>query len=321
MNVRRAFLLSSGLGTRLRPLTETIPKPLVPIFHKPLLTFALDHLLACGICEIGINVRYLWEAFYEAFQVQTNSKGDDIGFYEKTPLHFFKEASYLETGGSLRNARHFLEQGTFLIHNGDILTNIELGGLFDQHQKSGAIATLLLREEGGPLNVCYDETSNRVLDIRGTPTSSEYPLFLYGCIAIVEPAIFEFIAPEGPTSLIDGLLSAMKAGHRVGGFVSRDGFWSDIGTPESYLKTHDDIAQASWKFYYPLQGPEAASWPQAIHPKASIASSAILQGTVVAGPNTTIAANARVINSVLLPGAHVLNGITSSHSIILPPSI
>ena len=206
--ITRAFLLSSGPGTRLRPLTETIPKPLVPIFHKPLLTFALDHLLALGIDQIGINVRYLWESFYKEFQVEPGAADHDFGNYEGHLLHFFKEPSFLDTGGSLRNARPFLEQGTFLIHNGDILTNILLEDLLHQHHESGAIATLLLREQGGALNVCYDEKSNRVIDMRGNFSNPEHPLFLYCGIAVVDPTIFNFIAPEGAASVIDALLSA-----------------------------------------------------------------------------------------------------------------
>jgi len=319
--IKRAFLLSSGLGTRLRPLTEQIPKPLVPIFHKPLLTFALDHLLALGIDQIGINVRYLWESFYKEFQVQTTPEGNEIGVYEKSPLHFFKEDSYLDTGGSMRNARWFLEQGTFLIHNGDILTNIELEGLLHQHQQSGAIATLLLREHGGALDVCFDEKSNQVIGIRGSCHQPPHPFFLYCGISVIEPSLLNFLAPEGETSLIDGLLNAIKSGHRVGGFVSRSGFWSDIGTPESYLKTHFEIANAPWKFHYPLQGPTAVNWPQALHPTANIASTANLDGKVIAGPHSRIEENATVSNSVLLPGANVPANSEYTHSIILPSPI
>lgn len=315
--IKRALLLSSGLGTRLRPLTEKTPKPLVPIFHKPLLTFALDHLLALGIDQIGINIRYLWESFYKEFQVQPTAEGKEIGFYEKTALHFFKEDSYLDTGGSLRNARHFLEQETFLIHNGDILTNISFDGLFDQHKKSGAIATLLLREEGGPLNVSYDEKQNRVTDIRGHFSQSEHPLFLYCGIAVMEPTIFKFITREGECSLVEALLNAIKAGDRVGGFVSRSGFWSDIGTPESYLQTHFKIANAPWKFHYPLRGPAAATWPEAIHPSAAIARTVKLEGTVIVGPDARIEENATVSNSVLLPRATAKSGETISNRIVL----
>lgn len=321
MREYRAFLLSSGPGTRLRPLTELIPKPLVPIFHKPLLTFALDHLLSLGIDQIGVNTRYLWESFYEEFQVQTSSDKNDFGVYEKTPLHFFKETSFLDTGGSLRHARRFLETGTFLIHNGDILTNILLEDLFQQHRDSDAIATLLLREEGGALNVCYNEQSNRVVGIRGHFSDPEYPLFLYCGIAVVEPSIFNFIAPEGSVSLIDALLEAMKTGHRVGGFVSRSGFWSDIGTPESYLKTHADLAHADWKFYYPLQGPTAGTWPHPIHRTATIDPSATLKGLVVVGPHASIAQNAKVTNSILLPGASISANSKHDGSVILPSPI
>lgn len=319
--IKRAFLLSSGLGTRLRPLTERIPKPLVPIFHKPLLTFALDHLLALGVETIGINVRYLWEYFYHEFQVNKHADGQELGTYLNKSLTFFKEPPDIDTGGSLRHARSFLEQGTFLLHNGDILTNIVLDEFLQQHQQSGAMATLLLREEGGTLNVCYDENTNRIISIRETSEHLEHPLFLYCGIAIIEPALLDFIAPEGKVSLIDALIAAIKAGHHIGGFVSRHGYWSDIGTPKSYLKTHFEIASAPWKFHYPLHSPQTPSWPEAIHPTASIHPSAILEGSVIVGSHAHIGKNSTVKNAVLLPNATITPGTNVAHTIVLPPSL
>jgi NDP-sugar pyrophosphorylase family protein len=135
---------------------------------------------------------------------------------------------------------------------------------------------------------------------------------------VIEPTIFNFIPPEGPTSLIDALLSAIRDGHRVGGVVSRSGFWRDVGTPEAYLQTHLDMAQAPWKFDYPLLGPEADRWPQAIHPTATVAPSAELEGTVIVGPHARIEEGASVSNSILLPQAVVNSNTTIAHTIVLP---
>lgn len=267
----RAFILAAGEGTRLRPLTETIPKPLIPVFHKPLLTFALDHFLSLGIRDIGINTRYLWEKFYEEFlvtseELSTNGENTFLaqGSYCGHPIHLFREPQHIDSGGALRNASTFLKEGPFLLHSGDILTTIPLTGLIEHHYKSGSIATLLLREEGGRKNVYYDEKTNTILDIRGR----FYPnmpgqMFFHPAIAVIEPALLDWITPQqGPACLIEALLAAMQGGCKVAGLVSREGFAIDLGTLEAYRQAHQDILDQRWTFPYALQGPEAANWPR-----------------------------------------------------------
>ena len=255
----------------MRPLTDKIPKPLIPVFHKPLLTFALDHFLALGISKIGLNTRYLYENFYREFSISSESlspNGENtyqaLGSYEGHPIHLFREPVHIDSAGALRNARAFLEEGPCLLHNGDILSTIPLAPLIEHHRKSDSIATLLLRQEGGLKNVCFNEATNTILDIRGrTKTAAPGSLFFYPGIAILEPTLLDWISPkEGPACLINTLLAAMQAGCRVAGLVSREGFATDLGTPETYLKAHRDILDHHWTFPYPLQGPEAAHWPR-----------------------------------------------------------
>lgn len=309
----RAFILAAGEGTRLRPLTKKIPKPLIPIFHKPLLTFALDHFLALGIREIGINTRYLWESFYKEFSVtseepSSNAEGTFIaqGSYYAHPLYLFREPPPLDTGGALRNARSFLEKETFLLHNGDMFSNIPLTGLLEHHRKSGAIATLLLREEGPLNNVGFDEKKNQIVSIRGlSNTPPEIPLFFYPGIAVIEPAFLDWLEPTEPTSLIDALLAAMRAGQKIGGFINNDGHVNDIGTIEAYLNIHKTIHEKGWHFPFPLNLESDLLWPTALHPTAVIDSSAQLEGTIVIGPHAHVGKNAKLTNCILLPETSV----------------
>ncbi len=261
-SIASAFILAAGEGTRLRPLTDKIPKPLIPVFHKPLLTFALDHFLALGITKIGINTRYLYEKFYQEFSVtserlSTNGENtyEALGSYQGHPIHLFREPIHIDSAGALRNARAFLQEGPCLLHNGDILTTIPLAPLIEHHHKSRSIATLLLREEGGLKNVCFDEATNTILDIRGrTKNKGKGALFFYPGIAVLEPALLDWISPkEGPACLIDALLAAMQGGCKVAGLVSREGFATDLGTPEAYLQAHRDILEQDWKFPYELR--------------------------------------------------------------------
>src|ERR1051325_460523 len=108
--ITTAFILGAGLGTRLRPLTESCPKPLIPIFHKPLITFALDHLIAAGVASFVINTHRLADQFSDLF-----AKGKYAG-HSVTLVH---EPELLETGGGIKNAEDLLRDGPFLSYSGD----------------------------------------------------------------------------------------------------------------------------------------------------------------------------------------------------------
>src|SRR5471032_431862 len=114
--ITQAFVLGAGLGLRLRPLTAELPKPLVPIFQKPLITFALDHLLGAGIESFAINTHRIPENFEKAFP-QRNYRG--------VPLTLLHEPVLLETGGGIKNAEASLRKEPFIVYSGDILTDIE----------------------------------------------------------------------------------------------------------------------------------------------------------------------------------------------------
>ncbi|MFZ4115925.1 MAG: sugar phosphate nucleotidyltransferase [Chthoniobacterales bacterium] len=309
--VKSAFILAAGEGTRLRPLTESIPKPLLPVFHKPLITFAIDHLIALGIETIALNTRYLSKAFYEAFEVKPKSPYFGLGEYEGKTLSVFHEHVHLDTGGGLRNARSVLEQGTFLIHNGDILSDAPLHDLIKHHHHVGAMVTLLLRHEGAAKNVSYHEETGLIEGFSGTWNTlpplltKKSSSLVYAGIAVVEPEFLNWISPEGPASIIPALTKAIHAKQIVAGFIpSQNYFWSELGTPKSYLETHLRITQEQWIPPYQL-GKKSLPWPQPIHPLATIDPSAILEEMVAVGAHAHIGPNAHLKNCILLPGATV----------------
>ncbi|MFN2475098.1 MAG: NDP-sugar synthase, partial [Chthoniobacterales bacterium] len=122
--IRQAFVLGAGMGLRLRPLTEETPKPLVPIFQKPLITFSLDHLCSIGIESFVINTHRLAEQFETRFAE---------GSYAGVPVHLLHEPDLLETGGGIKNAEPWLRDGVFIVYSGDILTDVPLEPLIDAH--------------------------------------------------------------------------------------------------------------------------------------------------------------------------------------------
>jgi len=301
-----AFVLAAGLGTRLAPLADLLPKPLVPVFHKPLLTFALDSLIAAGVESLALNTHHLPEAFPRFF----GSKP----LYRDRPLHLFHEPLLLDTGGGIRNARPALEESTFFLYNGDILADLPLGELLERHRASGCLATLLLRPSGGGgvANIRFDMESGRILDLRGALGAERGVAAVYSGVALFEPAIFDWIAPEGPCSIIDSLLEAMRRGEKVAGMLSGEGIWMDLGTPSAYLKAHHLLAD-------PLQRPgyiSDSAWPLPVHPGAEVHPEAILEGMVSVAPGAVVGKGAVVRDSILWPGAVIEPGASLEGCIV-----
>ena len=309
--VKSAFILAAGKGTRLRPLTGKIPKPLLPVFHKPLITFALDYCIALGIEKLALNTCHLHENFYNTFQVKEAEYRFRLGHYEGKQLTLFHENPILETGGALRNARSILEQGTFLIHNADIISDAPLQDLIDHHIQSKSMVTLLLRHDGASKNVAYNSNSGQIEGFSGawnslpSLSSKNSISMVYAGIAVIEPSFLDWIPLEGPASIIPALTKAIEHHQKIAGFVPANNyFWSDLGTPESYLQAHLHIAQTKWNPPYKL-GEKSLPWPQAVHPLATIDPSATLHSMVVAGANTYIGPGVHLKNCVILPETKV----------------
>src|SRR6185295_12641563 len=131
--IKQAFVLGAGLGTRLRPLTDEMPKPLVPMFQKPLITFAFDHLIDAGITKLLVNTHHQPEKFAETFPE---------GKYRDVPIEFRHEPVLLETGGGIKNMEDSLGVEPFIVYSGDILTDVDLAPLIDEHFRNENDVTL-----------------------------------------------------------------------------------------------------------------------------------------------------------------------------------
>ena len=146
--IRTAFILGAGLGTRLRPLTENCPKPLLPVGGRPLITYAMDHCLSIGVERFIVNTHHCAAAYDTAFPG---------GNWRGTPILFRHEPVLLDTAGGLKNIEDLLEEDeTILVYNGDILTDLPLARLLAAHAAGGREVTLALRSDGPLRNVCLD---------------------------------------------------------------------------------------------------------------------------------------------------------------------
>jgi len=293
--VRTAFVLCAGWGERLQPLTDQIPKPLVPICGVPLCEFALARLAAAGVERIVINTHRLPGEFVRLFPEYPQPSQ-----YAGIPVFFRHEEKLLETAGGLKNVEDLLLPGPVLVHNGDILAEMDLASLMASHAASGALCTLALRSSGGPLQVGFDAASGRVTDIRGE-LGSEAPRFLYTGVCVVDPALLSRIPSGEPVSFVTVWLEVLRAGESIRGVVLDGGVWRDIGTIAEYMRIHGDLASGAVKLTPPATAP--SGWPQWRSAGARVAADAVLSGWNWLGPDCEIGARARLTDSVFWAGS------------------
>lgn len=295
--IRKAFLPGAGLGTRLRPLTDLLPKPLVPLFHRPLIEWAMKSCRAAGITEFAINTHHLperWEMVEGGWEMEGEGMAGGNGLpsvqgrWQGLPLHLFHEPLLLETGGGVKNIEAWAAGESVLVHNGDIFSSLPLDRLVAAHEASGLPVTLALRSEGVAKHIALD--GDRVTDIRGMLGRAE-GRHVFSGIYCFNPELFVLIPAAEKVSVIPAFLELAKQG-RLGAVVLDEGDWRDLGDPASYLAAHRELALA----------PE-------IHPDAVIDPSATVERSVI-GPRAEIGAGAVVRDSVVWPGGKVAAGET-----------
>lgn len=283
--MRKAFILGAGLGTRLRPLTDTLPKPLIPLHNHPLVTHALDHCLAAGLDDIAINTHYLPEAWDAAFPEKR---------YKNARLTFFHEPELLETGGGIKNIASWIGDESILIYNGDILTNLSLSDLIASHETSENTATLAVRDSGPSLHLALQGL--QITDIHGK-ISGQKGSHQFTGIYCISPDILALIPAKEKISIIPAFLDLIRQ-KKLGGHFANEATWLDLGTREAYLEA-------------------AFSKTPEIHPSARIHPSAQIENSWI-GENCQVGKQATIKNSILWPNtkiapdAHIENSIIHS---------
>lgn len=289
--INKAFLLGAGLGTRLRPMTSVVPKPLVPVHHRPLAHHTLSALKSAGITSVAINTHHLADAWAAAFPQND---------YHGCQLTFFHEPTLLDTGGGIKNIAPFIGDDSILVMNGDILTDLDLQALIAAHEASGNVATLALRPTGDLCNVGVD--GDRVTDMRyarGIDPGTHQFTGIY-CIT---PAILDLIPSGEIVSIVPAFLELAARGELGAHIVPDATRWLDLGDRDSYLDGH-----------------RVAGIAPAIHPEAHIDRTAkILRSTI--GPGCTVGSEAIVTDSVLWPNTHIGDGAHLERCIVYSPDV
>ncbi len=288
--ITQAFVLGAGLGTRLRPLTDDIPKPLVPIFQKPLITFAFDHLLDRGITKFFVNTHHRPERFAETFVRST---------YRNAHLEFFHETDLLETAGGIANIAGAIARESLLIYNGDILTDLPLAPLIDTHFREKNVVTLALRSNAEPKHVAFN--SGRIIDIRNSLGTGARDEFVFTGLYLVDPAFVDLLEPGVKRSVIPHFLDLIRRQEKIGGVVIDDGHWWDVGNRDAYLSLHRELPSLNFPTY-PVDDPE---WRLSIHRSAIVDPTAELRGCCVIGKDCRVEAGAILEDTIVWPGSQI----------------
>jgi NDP-sugar pyrophosphorylase family protein len=287
--------MAGGEGTRLRPLTLSVPKPVVPVVDRPFLRHQLDLLASVGVCDIVFSVAYRPERVQAVF-----GDGQGVG----CRIHYAVEETPLGTGGAVRNALAHLDDVT-IVFNGDVLTDVDLPAVLRAHRETGASATIVLTPVPNPsaYGLVEIDGTGRILRFIEKPDPSQITTDTINAGIYVLDTKTLTLMPEGVNHSIErGFFPDLIArGDRLTGYVHR-GYWIDIGTPEKYLQVHRDILRR--RFPVALEAPATrGGW---IHASADVHAEACLEGPFYIGPGCTVAAGATVgPDATLTGGVHV----------------
>jgi NDP-sugar pyrophosphorylase family protein len=226
----KAFILAAGLGTRLKPLTDEIPKALIPVNGVPLLEHSIKYLATQGITEFVVNVHYFADKV-EDFLRNNNNFGCNIAISDERNL-------LLETGGGLRRAAKFLNGSEpFVMYNVDVLTSLDVRKMYAQHTKSGALATLAVSRRSSSRYFLFDK-AKRLCGWRNVKTGEEkrpvqaeeslIPL-AFGGVHVISPKIFKHVDSFGEKFSIVDVYLALAAEYRIEGYDIQSERWIDVG--------------------------------------------------------------------------------------------
>jgi mannose-1-phosphate guanylyltransferase len=285
----KAVVLVGGEGTRMRPLTYTTPKPLLPLVDRPSLSWVLEHLAAHGVSHAILSSPYLEEMFTPFVR----------GREDRPPaITWITEEQPLGTGGAILNALGELGDEPFFALNGDIITDLDLTRMNELHRTSSAAATIALHhvDDARAFGLVNTDAHGRVEEFREKPEDEVAGDINAGTYILDPPLLGDWPSDE-PVSIERQIFPDMiDRGLPLRGFPS-DAYWIDLGTPEKYLQAQFDMLEGK------VSGASFAA--PFIDVSASIDNRAHLGRWVVAGPEVRVEADAEIEDSVLLQGAAV----------------
>jgi NDP-sugar pyrophosphorylase family protein len=310
----KALILAAGFGTRLKPLTNELPKPLFPILNLPILEHTLHFLSSQGIKEIAINLHHRPEKIIAYF-------GDGKGF--GVNLHYSKEEEILGTAGGIKKLQSYFQDETFLVINSDVFTDINLNDALNFHKKKKSKLTLVVRQDA---NIEKYKSIQRVEEGRivhflgkGIKNSEPVTQVMFTGIQIMEPDIFSRIPEDKFCSTTEDVFPGMiQDDLLIYGFL-HDGYWIDMGTRKTYIQAQADALDG--KLSLKISSSRNSEGPLVVPPvhigkNCEISQDAQVGPYVVMGDGCRVRSGAVVENSILWTRATVGNNSSVQNSIV-----
>ncbi len=278
----KALLLAAGQGIRLKPVTDVIPKPLLPIVDRSMIDINLTRLLGAGVSSIGINLFH---------------KHNIIGHHLKkygSRVHPVVEDVLKGTGGALLNFVDFLEDD-FIFQSTDVIADIEYRKIIDVHTQRKPIATvLMIRRHGTKFRIDKDNRIDRIFPHDDSP-------YTYAGIGVFSTKIFSFLPERSVFSILDVFQNILKQGESIIGMPAVMQ-WYNVNSYYDYWQVHRDILHGLVKI-------DNMKYPSPIYiaPSSNVRTKS-LRGFVSVGDNCTISENVRLENTVVLPGSTITEG-------------
>lgn len=311
----KAVILAAGLGTRMRPLTDKIAKPALPVLNEPLIVRTLRSLKRAGVTEVMINLHHRPDTIRAAIPP------GNLGL----KIKYSRETAILGTGGALRKIRPWLGREAFLLVNGDVVFDFDLKTLVTAHRRTGALATLALKPNSDPKKYrpVVTDRAGRILSIRGVPKGHKGMVSLFASVHVLDPVILPRL-PPGPSDTVGDLyIPLLREGAHLQG-VRQGGVWHDLGSPSGYLKAQTRLlAERGGKRSAVIDpsvrlGKGARVVRSAIGSGCVVEPSARVDGCVI-WDGALIGAGATLRNCIVTSGTHVAKGRYAS--LILGPKM
>jgi len=283
----QAVVLVGGEGTRLRPITSRVPKPVVPLVGRPFVGFILENLARHSVNHAVFSAGYLADALRGAI--------GDGGRYGLA-VSYVVEQQPLGTAGAIKNAEAELDGGSLFAFNGDVLTDVDLTAMQEFHRARGARATILLTRVDDPRRYGLVEIDDRgCVEAFVEKPGADYRVPAHGALInagvyLLEADVLDLIPAGQPLSIERGVFPQLAAAGQLYAYVS-DAYWRDIGTPESYLQAHFDLLQST--VATSVATDVGASYLY-VAPDAVIATGAKVVPPAHVGRGTTLAPGSRV---------------------------
>ncbi len=294
-----AIVLVGGFGTRLRPLTDSIPKQMLPIVNRPMIEHVLEHLADHDITEAVLSLGYRPDAFREAYPGSRHGP---------VRLEYAVEPEPLDTAGAIRfAARHVGVDERVVVCNGDVLTDLDITGLIGRHESAGAAATIALHRVADPssFGVVPTEEDGRVRAFVEKPEPGTEPTDAINAgTYVLEPSVLDRIPDGRPVSIERVTFPELVETGELYAFTS-DAYWIDTGTPANYLQAQLDL----------LDGVRGDAL-NGVDPESQLAGATVRRSVI--GERVTVGAGATVTDSVIMPGAVVGEGAEVIGSIVGP---